>query len=69
MDTGAPLHQRFLEMLYPRLEAGGTVSSHNANDLERMEPGFLKAITTDPNLETRITRTPSGGVSMSAKKQ
>jgi predicted O-methyltransferase YrrM len=69
MDTGAALHQKFLDLLYARIVPGGAVSSHNANDLERMEPAFWKTITTDPNLETKITRTPSGGVSVSVKKR
>jgi predicted O-methyltransferase YrrM len=69
MDTGTALHKKFLDLLYARVANGGTISSHNANTFARQMPDFLKAITTDPHLETEIIRTPTGGFSFSRKKE
>ncbi len=72
LDTGTALHKKFMDLVYPaRLKDGGAVVSHNSNDLAKRQPDFLKAITGDPNLTTKITPTPGGGVSVSirAKQQ
>lgn len=69
LDTGTALHKKFMDLVYPaRLKDGGAVVSHNANNFARNQPDFLKAITEDPKLDTKITRTPSGGMSISVKK-
>jgi hypothetical protein len=44
---------------------GGAIVSHNANEFERRMPDFLEAITKNPKLDTKITRTPTGGFSVS----
>jgi caffeoyl-CoA O-methyltransferase len=69
LDTGTSMHKRFMELVYPaRLKTGGAVVSHNANGFAEQQPDFLKAITEDPMLDTKTTRTPGGGVSVSIKK-
>ncbi|HSB15279.1 MAG TPA: hypothetical protein VLE22_12540 [Bryobacteraceae bacterium] len=68
MDTGTPHNKRFLDLHYGRVTPGGAIKAHNANDFEHRQPDYLKAITTDPNLETKITRTPTGGISVSIRK-
>jgi caffeoyl-CoA O-methyltransferase len=69
LDTGTRLHKKFMDLVYPaRLKDGGAIVSHNANGLERGQPDFYKAITEDPKLETKITRTPGGGVVVSVRK-
>ncbi len=69
LDTGTAMHKKFMDLLYPaRLKDGGAVVSHNANSFAQSQPDFLKAITEDPKLETKITHTPGGGVSVSIKK-
>ncbi len=64
IDTGAPLNKRFLDLLAGRITPGGTIAAHNAFGFQATQPDFLKAITTDPNLETRIVTTFSGGISI-----
>ena len=64
MDAGAPLNKQFLDLLAGRITPGGTIAAHNAFGFQATQPEFLKAITTDPNLETRIVTTFSGGISM-----
>jgi predicted O-methyltransferase YrrM len=68
MDTGTAHNKRFLDLVYGRMTPGGAITAHNANDFEHRQPDYLKAITTDPNLETKITRTPTGGISVSIRK-
>jgi predicted O-methyltransferase YrrM len=68
MDPGTPQHKKFLDLVYPHVAPGGAITSHEANYFDTRMPDFLKAITTDPNLETTITRTPTGGISASIKK-
>lgn len=68
MDTGAPIHKKLLDLVYERLAPGAVVVSHNANTLERADPAFWKATHEDPKLETKVTRTPGGGILVAKKK-
>ncbi|HWR54332.1 MAG TPA: hypothetical protein VN428_24710, partial [Bryobacteraceae bacterium] len=63
------LHKRFLELVYPRVPAGGAISSHNANDMKLAMPDFLEAITKDPELETEVRETAGGGFTFSVRKR
>jgi predicted O-methyltransferase YrrM len=65
MDTGTALHKKFLVLVQPRVVPGGAIVSHNANEFERRMPDFLEAITKNPKLDMKITRTPTGGFSVS----
>ncbi|HWR49557.1 MAG TPA: class I SAM-dependent methyltransferase [Bryobacteraceae bacterium] len=69
MDTGARLHKRFLELVYPRVPAGGAISSHNANDMKLAMPDFLEAITENPDLETAVRETAGGGFTFSVRNR
>ncbi len=68
MDTGAPLNKQFLDLLAGRITPGGTIAAHNAFGFQATQPDFLKAITTDPGLETRIVTTFSGGISITVMR-
>ncbi len=68
LDTGTRLHKNFLDAVYARVVKGGAVVSHNANEFEAQQPDFLKAITSDPRLETTIRKTDGGGFSFSVKR-
>ncbi len=69
LDTGTSMHKKFMELVYPaRLAPGGAILSHNANSFAQVQPDFLKALTEDPKLDTKITNTPGGGVSVSVLK-
>lgn len=69
MDTGNGIHKKLMDLLWERLTPGAAITSHNANTFERHDPDFWRAITTGPNLDTKITRTPGGGISVSIKKK
>ena len=68
LDTGAPLNKKLLALLYQRIASGGALTAHNAGSFQSDQPDFLKAIQSDPNLETKIVPTPSGGISITMKK-
>jgi len=54
----------YLNKLLPLLRPGGLVIGHNINP-RMADPNFMKAITTNPNLETIVR----GGVSLTLKKE
>jgi predicted O-methyltransferase YrrM len=54
----------YLNKTMPLLRPGGLVVAHNINP-RMAHPPFMKAITTDPNLETVVR----GGMSISLKKK
>ena len=53
----------YLNKLMPLLRPGGLIMAHNINP-RMADPDFMKAITTNPNLETVVR----GGMSISLKK-
>ncbi len=67
MDPGMPLDKKLFDLLYPRLRPGGAIVAHNAKGFQSEQPDFLKAIQSDPNLETRIIETREG-ISVSIKR-
>jgi len=54
----------YLTKLLPLVRPGGLVTAHNI-DPRMADPGYMKAITTDPNLETIVR----SGVSLTLKKE
>jgi predicted O-methyltransferase YrrM len=63
LDADKEGYVDYLNKLMPLLRPGGLVLAHNIN--QRMaDPAFMKAITTDPNLETVVR----GGMSITLKK-
>lgn len=64
LDADKEGYVDYLQKLLPKLRPGGVVLAHNI-DLRMADPAFMKAITTDPNLETVVR----GGMSISLKKK
>ena len=58
----------YIEKLLPKLRPGGLVIAHNMN--QRMaDPRYVKAITTNPELETVFLNMTSSGIGVSMKKR
>ena len=57
----------YLQKTLPLVRPGGLIVAHNMNP-RMVDPGFLKAITTDPALET-LFYTEGGGMSVTLKKR
>ena len=69
IDAGKGDYKRFLDLLYPRVTAGGVITAHNVLDLGSEMPDFLDAVQTNPNLKTTIEKTSQAGISVSFKKK
>ncbi len=69
LDAWKKDYKRFLDLVLPRLDAGGLFLAHNVVNKGKDMPDFLSAIETNPALLTAIV-TPSGeGISMSVKRR
>jgi predicted O-methyltransferase YrrM len=58
----------YLEKLLPKVRPGGLVVGHNINT-RQADPRFVKAITSNPALETILVNMGASGVSLSMKKR
>ena len=58
----------YLEKLLPLLRPGGLVIAHNMNR-RQADPRYVKAITTDPDLETLFLSLQTSGIGVSMKKR
>jgi len=58
----------YLNKLLPRVRPGGLLVAHNMRTPEP-DPRYIKAITTDPDLETIFLNMHSAGVAVSLKKR
>jgi caffeoyl-CoA O-methyltransferase len=69
LDAWKRDYKRFLDLMLPRLDAGGLFLAHNVVNKGNDMPDFLDAIEKNPNLVTAIV-TPSGeGISISLKRR
>ena len=58
----------YLEKLLPLVRPGGLIVAHNMN-VRQAHPPFVKAITTNPGLETLFVHMDHAGVAISMKKR
>ena len=68
IDADKPGYLDYLEKLLPKLRPGGLVLAHNMNS-PRPDPAFVKAITTNPALETLFVNMQNQGMAVSVKKR
>jgi predicted O-methyltransferase YrrM len=67
LDAWKPDYQKFFDMVFPRMTAGGVFTAHNViNKKSEMEP-FLRTISTHPQLFTSVVSPGSEGMSVSVK--
>lgn len=58
----------YLEKLLPKLRPGGLVIAHNMTQ-RQADPRYVKAITTNPELETLFVSAGTSGIGVSLKKR
>ncbi|UCD00127.1 MAG: class I SAM-dependent methyltransferase [Phycisphaerales bacterium] len=58
----------YLDKLLPLVRPGGLVVAHNMN-ARQADPQYIKAITTNPDLETLLLHKEGSGVSVTLKKR
>jgi predicted O-methyltransferase YrrM len=68
LDADKEGYLDYLEKLLPKLRPGGLVVAHNINT-RQADPRYIKAITTNPDLDSILTQTHLSGVSISLKKR
>ncbi len=68
LDADKPGYPDYLEKLKPLVRPGGLIIAHNMRR-PRPDPDYIKAITTDPELETLFLLMDGAGVAVSMKKR
>jgi caffeoyl-CoA O-methyltransferase len=67
IDADKPGYLDYLHQLLPLVRPGGLILADNMNQ-PKPSPDFVKAITTNPNLETIFLNMQSTGISLTLKK-
>lgn len=57
----------YLDMVLPKMPAGGVIVAHNVTDLRSQLLGFIERVKTDPRLKTTFANPGPGGFSVSIK--
>ena len=68
LDADKEGYVDYLNKLLPLVRAGGLIVAHNINR-QQAAPAYLKAITTNPSLETLFLNLESSGMSQTMKKR
>lgn len=68
LDANPDGYIDYLEKLLPKLRPGGLLIAHNMRS-PAPNPDYIKAITTDPNLETSFLLMEGSGVGVTLKKR
>jgi predicted O-methyltransferase YrrM len=68
LDADKQGYLDYLQKLLPQVRTGGLVIAHNMTE-GMADPRFVKAITTDPNLETVFLNMSTSGIGVSVKKR
>lgn len=68
LDADKEGYLDYLEKLLPKLRPGGLVIAHNMSG-PQADPKYVKAITTNPDLETLFVSAGASGISVSLKKR
>jgi predicted O-methyltransferase YrrM len=59
----------YLNKLLPLVRPGGLILAHNTTNVASQMQGYLKAITTNPELETIFLHKQGGGIGVTLKKR
>ena len=68
LDADKEGYLDYLEKLLPKLRPGGLVIAHNMSG-RQADPKYVKAITTNPDLETLFVSAGASGIGVSMKKR
>lgn len=69
LDADKPGYADYLKKLLPLVRPGGLILAHNTTSASGEMQDFIKAITTDPSLETLFTSVGGQGISFTLKKR
>lgn len=68
LDADKEGYVDYLNKLLPSIRPGGLIVAHNMNP-RQADPNYLKAITTNPDLETMFVNKEAAGVGITLKKR
>ena len=68
LDADKDGYLDYLNQLLPLVRPGGLIVAHNINQ-RQADPRYVKAITTNPNLETAFLNLETSGISVTMKKR
>ena len=68
LDADKPGYPDYLKKLLPRVRPGGLILAHNMN-FPAPDPDYIKAITSDPALETLFVLKDGAGIGVTLKKR
>jgi predicted O-methyltransferase YrrM len=68
LDADKEGYVDYLNKLLPLVRPGGLIVAHNINQ-RQADPNFIKAITTNPDLETIFMNLETSGISVTMKKR
>lgn len=68
LDADKEGYLDYLNQLLPKLRPGGLVVAHNINE-RQADPNYVKAITSNPQLETLFLNLQTSGIGVSMKKR
>lgn len=68
LDADKEGYLDYLQKILPKMRPGGLIVAHNINP-RQADPRYLKAITSDPNLETVFLNLATSGISVTMKKR
>lgn len=69
LDADKSGYMDYLEKLLPLVRPGGLILAHNTTNAGRDMEDYLKAITTNPDLETLFLHKQSRGIGLTLKKR
>jgi len=69
LDADKEGYLDYLRKLLPKVRPGGLILAHNVTSHEREMEDYLKAVTTDPTLETLYVNRHAAGISLTLKKR
>ena len=68
LDADKEGYTDYLNQLLPLIRPGGLIVAHNI-DARMADPGYIKAITTNPHLESLFLNLGRSGISVTLKKR
>lgn len=68
LDADKQGYLDYLQQLLPKVRPGGLIVAHNIDE-QQADPRFIKAITSDPQLESVLVNAGASGISLSLKKR
>lgn len=69
LDADKEGYSDYLRKLLPKVRPGGLILAHNVTSHEREMQDYLRAVTTDPALETLYVNRHASGISLTLKKR